>query len=314
MPSFRPLFLALLLSLGVAGTSTVPAQAGAAPDVVASIKPVDSLVAAVMQGIGSPHLIVRGGGSPHTYTLKPSDARALEHARVVFWIGPGLELFLTRPLTTLARHAKVVALADAPGVYKLRYREGGGFEAPAEEGKHGVAHLAINMHIWLDPANAKAMVHQIAAALAAVDPANAVKYQTNAANEAVELDTLSADLAATLAPVKDKPFVVFHDAYQYFEHRFGLRAAGSITVSPQAIPGARRIAEVHAKVKALGAICVFAEPEFQPRLVHAVIDGTQARTGVLDPLGADLAAGPGLYFKLLRNMASSLVACLRPGH
>ena len=326
------------------------AMAGERQGVVTSIKPVHSLVSAVMQGVASPHLIVKGSASPHTYSLKPSDAEALEHAKVVFWVGEDLEQFLEKSIDTLAAGAKVVALDDAHGLTKLGFREGGPFEAHdddheahghKDEGKHGHddhghkkkakhdhddhghkkmakhghdehAHGEIDMHLWLDPLNAKAMVHEIEEALVAADPANAPKYKANAEALEKRLDALTKELAKTLAPVKGRPFVVFHDAYQYFEKRFGLTAAGSITVSPETPPGAKRVSQIQAKVKKLGATCVFAEPQFEPKLVKVVTDGTKAKSGVLDPVGAGLKDGPELYFTLMRNMAKSMKTCLAP--
>jgi len=309
----------------------------AAPDVVASIKPVHSLVAAVMAGVGEPALIVKGSASPHTYALKPSDAGALEAADIVFWTGHGMELFLGDALETLATGATVVELADTPGITLLPVREGGAFEAHAHESEdhdhedhdhdhadhdhdhadhdhahdhdHD-AHGEGDMHFWLDPENAKLMVTRIATTLAEADPGNASAYQSNAEAELVRLDELEAELAATLAPVAGKPFIVFHDAYQYFEKHYGVRVAGSITVSPEIIPGAQRVAEIKAKIAELDAACVFSEPQFEPRLVSVVTEGTDARTGVLDPLGAELEDGPELYLQLIRNLSTSLAACL----
>lgn len=279
----------------------------AAPDVVASIKPVNSLVAAVMAGVGTPHLLVQGGGSPHTYALRPSDANALTKANLVFWIGPDLERFLVDPLKTLARNANIITLVDAPGVLHLPLRKGGTFEADADEVS---TPSTFDMHVWLDPQNAAAMTKSIATALAAADPANASIYAANAAKTVAALAGLEAELKAALAPLSGRPFVVFHDAYHYFENRFGLTAAGSITVSPETAPGAKRLALIKAKVAELGATCVFAEPEFEPRLISVVIEGTKARSGILDPLGAALPDGPDLYFTLLRNMANGFKSCL----
>ncbi|PYE87666.1 zinc ABC transporter substrate-binding protein ZnuA [Phyllobacterium leguminum] len=293
--------------------------------VVASIKPIDSLVAAVMEGVGKPTLIVQGAGSPHAYSLKPSDAEAIEHAKIIFWVGPGLENFLNKPLETLGAGAKIVALADAPGLTKLKFREGGPFEAhehgdEAGEGHdhaqgeghehHDHAHGEYDMHIWLDPENAKIFVQDIARTLSEADPANAGRYESNAQAYSAKLDALTKEVAAELAPVKDKPFIVFHDAYQYFDKRFGLNTVGSLTVSPESMPGAQRVSEIHDKVKQLGATCVFAEPQFEPRLVKTVTEGTDAKSGVLDPLGASLKDGPDLYPQLIRNLADSLKGCL----
>ena len=307
MKLFAP---ATLLSLALL-TST----AMAAPNVVASIKPVHSLVAAVMAGVGEPTLIVKGAASPHTYALKPSDAGALESADIVFWTGHGMELFLADSLETLAGKAKVVELADSPGITLLPVREGGAFEPhsdgdEAEHAHEGHEHGEGDMHFWLDPENAKLMVTQIATTLAEADPENATAYQANAEAELVKLDALEAELTATLAPVADKPFIVFHDAYQYFEARFGLTLAGSVTVTPDVMPGAARIDELKAKVAELGATCVFAEPNFEPTIISAISEGTTAKAGVLDPEGGALTEGPDLYPELLRGLATSLVDCL----
>lgn len=158
--------------------------------------------------------------------------------------------------------------------------------------------------------NAKAMVHEIEEALVAADPAHAATYEANAAALMAKLDTLITEVSAELEPVHDKGFIVFHDAYQYFENRFDVTASGSITVSPEVIPGAERLTEIRAKVTELGATCVFSEPQFEPRLVSTVTEGTQARSGVLDPLGAGLEDGPDLYFNLIRDMATSVKTCL----
>lgn len=312
----------LLTPITLLATALLTSTALAAPSVVTSIKPVHSLVAAVMAGIGEPTLIVKGSASPHTYALKPSDAGALEAADIVFWTGHGMELFLGEALETLATKARVVELADSPGIELLPVREGGAFEphSDGEEAEHDHEHEGHDeheehgegdMHFWLDPENAKLMVTQIAATLAEADPENASAYQVNAEAELVKLDELEAELAATLAPVKDKPFIVFHDAYQYFEARFGLSLAGSVTLTPETKPGAARIDELKAKIAELGATCVFAEPNFEPTIISAITEGSSAKAGVLDPEGGALAEGVDLYPTLLRGLATSLVDCLK---
>jgi zinc transport system substrate-binding protein len=321
----------LFASAAVAAAS---GAASAAPNVVVSIKPVHSLVAGVMAGVGEPALIVDGASSPHAFTLKPSQATAIEQADVIFWVGPALEAFLEKPVETLGGDARVIALMDAPGLARLPLRHGGAFEAhdygdgdhdlheadtghdgendQVAEAGHDHDHGAFDMHVWLDPENAKAMVEEIEAVLADADPANATAYKANAEALSARLDGLTAAIGETLAPVKERPFFGFHDGYQYFENRFDLVAAGSITVSPEVIPGAERVAEVRAKVKDLGATCVFAEPQFEPRLVSVVAEGTPSRSAVLDPLGAEIANGPDLYFILMRNRAASIRDCLAP--
>jgi len=318
-----------LLSSGLVAAAglVLAAPALAEVTVVASIKPVHSLVAAVMEGAGTPHLIVQGGASPHSYSLRPSDAAAMQRAAVVVWVGEGLEAFLEPAIETLSGDARVVELAEVPGLRTLDYREGGAWDAhddeehahdehegeeheehAHEEHEHG--HDDIDMHLWLDPDNAKAMVEAVAAALIEADPGNSGIYKANAGSMAQRLDQLSQEIERDLAPVKDVPFVVFHDAYQYLDTRFGLANVGSITVNPEQKPGAARLKEIHAKIEELGARCVFAEPQFEPRLVQVAIEGSNAKTGTLDPLGADLADGPELYFQLMRRNAAELKACL----
>jgi zinc transport system substrate-binding protein len=307
----------------IAGISLLAAGGSAggdgAPAVVVSIKPIHSLVAGVMEGVGTPQLLIEGGGSPHSYALRPSQARALDQAEVVFWVGDGLEAFLGKPLGALSDEATVVALSDAEGVRLLATREGGMWEGHGDEEEHREhaheheeehGHGALDMHLWLDPQNAAAMVDAVAAALSAADPKRAATYEANATKVRADLARLDAELAATLAPVDDRPFVVFHDAYQYFEDRYGLNALGSITVDPQRAPGAGRLRDIRAELEELDAACVFAEPQFRPALVETVVEGTGAGTGVLDPLGADLEAGPGQYAQLLRTLSASLVDCL----
>ncbi|MBB4569707.1 zinc ABC transporter substrate-binding protein [Rhizobium leucaenae] len=312
--------LPLAASLFFSALFAAPAFADDPPEVVVSIKPVHSLVAAIMQGVGTPDLIVEGAASPHTYALKPSNARALEGAKVVFWVGPGMEAFLEKPLSALGSNALVVELDRAPGITKLKFRQGGAFEADddgdesaADAGDshdHSDDHGASDTHLWLDPHNAKAMTAEITTTLVAADPANALTYEANQKALDDKLDALDTEIASTIAPVKNKPFIVFHDAYQYFERRYGVHVAGSITVSPESIPGAQRVAEIHGKVADLGATCVFAEPQFEPKLVNVVIEGTSAKSGVLDPEAATLPQGPDLYFDLMRGIANSLKTCL----
>lgn len=310
--------------LALLSTALLSGSAWAAPDVVASIKPIHSLVAAVMQGVGEPALIVKGSASPHTYALRPSDAGALENADIVFWTGHGMELFLASALDTLAVDAEVVELAETEGITLLPVREGGAFEAHSHGDEAGHDHDhdhddhdhdnhdhgAGDMHFWLDPENAKLMVTEIADRLSVADPDNAATYAANAETTIAGLDALQAEIAATLTPIQDKPFIVFHDAYQYFEARFGLELAGSVTVTPDVMPGAARIDELKAKVAELGATCVFAEPNFEPTIVRVITEGTEAKAGVLDPEGGALTEGIELYPTLLRGLATSLVDCL----
>lgn len=292
--------------------------AHAAPEVVVSIKPIHSLIAGVMAGAGTPYLIVKGAASPHGYSLKPSDAHALEKAKLVFWVGEELERFLERSIHSLAKDAQVVWMIDAPDITRLEFREGGAFAgheegSAAHSGHAGHDHGMVDMHLWLDPDNAKSMVRYIATSLSEVDAENAAKYSANANALIKKLDGLDRELADMLSPLRDARFIVFHDSYQYFEMRYGLQASGSITVNPDIPPGAKRLRDIRSRVKKLGAACIFGEPQFKSSLVSVIAEGTQARASELDPLGSRLEEGPQLYFTLMRNLARAMKDCLAHG-
>ena len=321
-----------LAAAALAGGAFAGASAASADiRVVASIKPVHSLVSAVMAGVGEPRLLMRGRASPHTFTLRPSDAAALADADVVFLIDGTMETSLARSVEALAGKARVVALANAKGLVRLPLREGGAFEADPhhdhdEDHAKGRPHThgdrdhdddhargAFDMHVWLDPANGRTMARAIAHALSQADPANAASYEANARMLLPRLDALAKRVSAELAPVRGTPFVVFHDGYRYFEDRFGLNAVGSVVVSPERSPGAKRLRRLRAKMRELDVACVFAEPQFNMRIVDVVLEGSKIRSGIVDPLGADIEDGPELYFTLLRNMAAAFKGCLAPG-
>lgn len=285
---------------------------GAEPRVVVSIKPIHSLVAGVMQGVAEPQLLIAGGGSPHGYVLRPSEARALADADLVIWVGHNLESFLEKPLATLGRKASQLELMDRLEADLLPLRAGGDWEghghaAEEERGHHGHQDLQLNPHLWLSPQLAKKVVEVVRAALIEVDPSNGELYRQNAGGLLERLEQLDARLRQKLAPVSAVPYLVFHDAYQYFEAAYGLNAVGSVTVDPERRPGIKRLLEMREKIKELNARCVFSEPQFEPKLVATIIEGTGARTGELDPLGAELAPGAEHYFQLLNALADDLL-------
>lgn len=307
-----------------------PSHAKAADlQVVATIKPIHSLAAAVMAGVAAPRLLIDGAGSPHTFALKASDARTLNSADVIFRVSDSLEPFMAKVVKSLPRSVRVVPLMETPGLTMHDLRTGGTFEEHSHEKssshsghkhghgksghKHGDSdHAAHDGHIWLDPANAKLIADYIAKVLATEAPEHADRLMANAAALAERIDALSAELERDLRPLAGRGYVVFHDAYQYLEHAYGLRPVGSVTVSPDLMPSAKRLTELRRKISRLKATCVFAEPQFEPKLVATIIEGTSARAGTLDPLGASLSAGPELYFTLMRALAASLKACLGP--
>jgi zinc transport system substrate-binding protein len=316
------------------------------PRVAVDIAPVHSLVARIMDGVGQPDLIVQPGASPHEYSLRPSEATALQEADVVFWVSPDLTPWLEGAIETLAKDALVTELLEADGTIELEFREGAlfdahehgednhgehnhgehGHEEHADSAKHahdeddkqqaghedhtGHDHRARDPHAWLSPQNAAIWLNVIAGQLSAADPDNAGTYFANAASGQAEIETLTADVNAMLEPVRGTRFIVFHDAYQYFESAFDFPASGAISISDASDPSPARIAEIRARISDEGIECVLAEPQFNLGLVATVLDGTKAGTGVLDLLGSDLELGPALYPQLIRNLASTLAECL----
>ena len=306
------------LLVAVATLTVSPARADA---VVVTIKPVHAIAAAVMAGAGPPpRLLVDGAASPHTFTLKPSDAKALNAASIVIRVSETVEPFTVRLARSLPKSVRLVTLETIPGLTLYDLRAGAAFEAHAH-GKHGHGHshghgtaadknAGRDGHLWLDPVNAKLIASHLAHVFAEATPAQAPRYRANAAAFAAGIDALVPSLEAKLAPLAGKPYVVFHDGYQYFERRFGLSPIGSVTVSPDIPPSAKRLTELRNRIRQTKAVCVFAEPQFEPKLVDTILEGTGARRGVLDPLGAALPAGPDLYPALLTGLADGVVSCI----
>ena len=318
-----------LFALSLTATLMGGAAYAETPQVAVDIAPVHSLVARVMDGIGKPDLIIQPGASPHEYSLRPSEASALQAADLVFWIGPDLTPWLTDTIGTLASDAVVTELMEADGTIELEFREGALFEAhdhgddddhddhgddddhdEAESGHEGHDHGAHDPHAWLSPKNAMNWLNVIAGQLSAVDPDNAGAYFANAAAGRTEIETLIGEVTATLDPVRGGQFIVFHDAYQYFEMDFDFPASGAISISDASDPSPARIAKIQARIAEQGIDCVLAEPQFNPGLVATVLDGTDAQTGILDPLGSDLELGPAFYPQLIRNLSNVLADCM----
>jgi zinc transport system substrate-binding protein len=353
-PVNTPICKRLLAATALAvGLGAAPALAEI--KVAATIKPVHSLVAAVMAGIGEPALLLDGAASPHVTALRPSQAQIIENSDVVFAVGEGLEAFLHGLMESDAG-TRIVELAEAPGIELLDFRENdhaGGHDDHAHDGDdhahdgedhahegedhahegedhahegedhahegdaaddhaHGDNHEhgGVDPHIWLDPENGKAMARHIATVLSAADPANAQTYKDNAQAMAGKLDALASDLAARLDPVKDRPYLVFHDAYQYLEARYDLNGLGAIVLNPETTPGARRLQEIRQRIDEAGVACVFSEPQFEIGYVRTVLEGSGARTASLDPLGVTVEPGPDAYSRVLTDLTDAMADCL----
>lgn len=316
----RALIAATVLALMHTGAS-------ASPDVVVTLKPLHGLVAAVMEGVGKPHLLIDGSASPHTYAMKPSEVRRLGKADVIIRISKRLEVFLDKPLSLVSKESRIVTIdEETPGLTLLDVRQSGDFERHTHaakkahehhddahtDHKHGDddTHAAHDTHLWLDPRNAKAIALHLGNVLSEVFPSEADRLTSNGRALANRLDALDRTIATELTPIAGRPFLVFHDAYQYLEHRYALEAAGSVTVNPEVPPSARRLSEIRAKIAKTRVTCVFAEPQFAPRVIAAIVEGTKVRQGTLDPLGASIPAGPTHYFTLMEALSRDLRSCL----
>ena len=295
--------------------------------VVASIKPIHSLASYLMDGIAKPDLIVDGYASPHGFAMKPSHAKMLQNADLIFWVGEDLESFLEKPLSSIAKKAEKIELMETKGLQVLKFRERNIFDehdhddhGHDDHGKkeddhddhghddhEGHAHGEFDPHIWLDPINAKAMLNEMAEHLIENDPKNEAKYKSNLAKALQEIDKLTIDVMTDLS--SSVASIVFHDAYQYFEKRFNVNILGAFTVNTDVMPGAEQLAEIREIIEHDKVACVFSEPQFNPDIIKAVAKDMNIKTGVVDPLGATLDPGKDLYFNLIRNMSASFKGC-----
>lgn len=308
-----------LLAVAAALLSPSMSQAeGQPPRLLVSIAPLHSLASAVMEGVATPELLMSAKSSPHDFSLKPSQAKQLQKADLVLWVGPQLESFLDKPVKGLAGKGRLLTISEIPGIRLLQVREGGPWEAhdhdhEAHDGKgHKHDHeeaLETDGHLWLDIANAKLTADVLASRLAAIDPANGERYRQNAVQLALSLDKLDENVKRELTGLAGKPYVVYHDAFQYFETRYGLTGAGSITLEERQ-PSAKKLAAMKRKISDLKAVCVFREPQAPAKLAQLVAEGTQAKLDVLDDLGSELTPGAGLYPDLMLGIARNLRRCL----
>ena len=318
-----PLIVSLLSLLAIFSPANADLK------VVTSIKPIHSLASYLMDGVGKPDLIVDGYASPHGFALKPSHAKMLQNADLIFWIGEDLESFLEKPLNSIAKKAEKIELMEIKGLNKLEFRERNIFEGHDDHGHdehkkedehkehghkedkhddhHEHAHGEHDPHIWLDPMNAKVILKEMAEHLIENDQENASTYKANLKKALKDLDKLTKKVKSELN--KDFKSIVFHDAYQYFEKRFDVNVLGAFTVNTDVLPGAEQLSEIREIIEHDKVSCVFSEPQFNPDIINAVAKDMNIKTGVLDPLGATLTPGKTLYFDLISNMSKSFKSC-----
>ena len=314
--------------LSILSFLTLFTSANADIKVVASIKPIHSLASYLMDGIAKPNLIVDGYASPHGFALKPSHAKMLQNADIVFWVGEDLENFLEKPLSSIAKKAEKIELLEVKGVVKLKFRERNIFDDHEDHDDHGHKkkddhddhddhdghdgheghnHGEFDPHIWLDPINAKVILFEMSKHLIENDPSNETAYRANLSKAYKEIDKLTKDVTAELN--ESTASIVFHDAYQYFEKRFNVNILGALTVNTDVLPGAEQLSEIREVIEHDKVACVFSEPQFNPDIIKAVAKDTNIKTGIVDPLGATLNPGKNLYFDLIKNMSKSFKGC-----
>ncbi|OQW93305.1 MAG: hypothetical protein BWK79_11820 [Beggiatoa sp. IS2] len=287
-------------------TSVCVATTASLKQVVVTIKPIHALVSGVMEGVGTPQLLLQGGESPHTYSLRPSQVQQLHEAQLLVWVGPVLEKFLEKTVATLDARTQVLTLFKTPGLMRLKVRSGENWE-PHLHDSESEEHF--DAHLWLDPQNAKVWVATIAQTLSQLDSENASRYAANAARLQTRLEQLDQTVRQELVTFKNQPFLVFHDAYQYFTHRYELMEEGTITLSPDSSPSIKRMQDLRKLIQDKQVRCVFSEPQFPSSLVATVTEGTKVRHGILDPIGAQFPAGTEAYFTLLQNLVKSFREC-----
>jgi len=295
-------FLCILFLTLSASANFEKAPGSPPPSVVVSISPLSFLVSGVMEGVGQPHTLLPSGATPHSYNMRPSDARALNQADVIFWGGEALETFLARPLSTLPDAILQIELGETPGLIMEPDMQTQ-HQAPAEHG-------AANMHFWLSTTNAQLLVDEIAATLLKRDPDNKALYQSNAARMKQRLAVLKDELSIQLQDIQHRPYMVYHDAFRYFEEEFGLNSQGAIIINPDVPLGVASITKLRRTLSQLSIVCIFSEPQFNAQLLQTLTEGMQVRTESLDPLGAEIDPGPDGYFTLMRRLANSLHLCL----
>lgn len=307
-----------IIPLLLTSATALPALAEV-PRVVADTPPVQSLAAAVMGDLGTPVLLLDRGASPHGFQLRPSQMTAVTDADLVLWIGPQLSPWLEKALAARPEGAEALALLDTPGTHLQEFAAQDEHDHDHAEGEahghddhdhdhddHGHVHAGLDPHAWLDPGNGRLWTQAIAAELSRLDPENAAAYAANAEAALAAIDAADAEAAALLAPVKDRPFIAFHDAYGYFTAHYGLTVAGTVSAGDAAAPGARHLAEL----RETAAACLFPEAQHDPALITQLAEATGATIGgALDPEGTTFEPGPALYPEMIVALARTIAAC-----
>jgi len=297
-----PVFVVFVTSLFIAGTAQADVK------VLTSIKPLQLIAAAVQDGVAVPEVLLPPGASPHNFALRPSDVRRVQSVDLLYWIGPDMETFLPRVLKN--RTATTVAVQDLPGMQLRRFAEDSHSHADEDEHDHDHRPGSVDAHLWLSTVNARVIAARMASDLASADPANAARYQSNAKAFAARLDALDARLKKRLAGIGDKPYFVFHEAFDYFEAAYGLKHAGVFSVAAEVQPGAQHVAAMRTRLQEVGKTCVFSEPPLRPRLAETLVAGLPVKLAELDALGGYTPATAQGYEQVLEKLGNDLAGCL----
>ncbi len=277
--------------------------------VVATIAPIHSLVQMVLGETTDADLLVSNGASVHDFHLKPSQRKLILKADLVFMIDPHFETFLQKQ-TGINGFVSLSKSADIDLLEKRKNEHWG-----EHHHSHGLdVHTAhpVDYHVWLNPLNALKMVESIKLSLISAYPEDAEVFEKNALDAKDSLTSLDRNLQVLLEPIKEQPYIVFHDAYGYFESRYGLNGVGSILLNPEVPPSAKQITYIRQKIRDSNAVCVFSEKQFSDKLVDTVTEGIEINRAVLDPLGAaqNTVGNTYAYAETVQTLASTIADCL----
>ena len=317
--------------------SSINAFATETTGVISTIQPINSLVSAVIGNTGKTISIIPAEQSPHDFKLKPSDVKVLQSGNIIFYVSNHLESSVTKVFKNLPKNIKLINLMEESGINHLAIRDNAAWERHDHHGddhddhdkhgkkhddhddhdKHGKKHddhddheKEDDVHIWLSPDNAIKIVQKVNKVLSLYFPENSKIYNDNTTKFIDKIRSLKMELIKEMSPIKNKPYIVFHDAYQYFEKTFELNAVGSVALEGDIASSPKQISFIKDKIIKSKASCVFQEPQFDSKLVKIVVEGTNAKIGTLDPLGVNITGNKDFYLQLLTNMAKSLKECL----
>lgn len=289
-------------------------------EVLATIKPLGFIAAAITDGVSEPKVLLPTGASPHDFSLRPSDIRSINSADLVVWVGSELEGFMAKPL---ANHPHALALTQVEGMPLFNYATQDSHDShdhddhdhaahehgDHDEGHEGHHHEGVDPHIWLGPTQSKVIAKAIASELGKLDPANQARYDANLAAFDTKVDAKDKVIAGQMKAVNEKGYFVFHEAYGYWERHYGMSSKGHFTVSPERRPGAKTLVDIRKALEEKQASCIYAEPQFSPAVIESVARNTGAKVLLLDEVGEQVPLGPDGYPQFMQQLADAFAQC-----